>query len=262
MTFSYNKSPLAAYFNGIADILDNEFKISGVHTHKGVVGANREIFTTKFLNNHLPRRLFAMCGGQVLGIEQPISQQIDIVIVHDCGIRFEHNGVPLTIAESVAAAVSVKSNLDKTQLLDALSNILSIPFYSQRVIEFPFFDDSQVFYEFLSYYPKRYIFAFDGLHLDTMMRHLNSYFDDLKIDYPVVVLIVVNLRYYIACYKFGGKTILRPGTAITNETQSIRGWPLLWTVADLSKIVPWLAHMQLNYQPYLFEHFPGADFTQ
>lgn len=102
-----------AYLNSVADLLAAEAEAASHSGHRTTVGHNREHFVSDFLNRHLPSRLQAQLGGTVVSHSGLESSQIDVLVTNDLGLRFEANNTPFVMTEAVAAAISVKSNLNK-----------------------------------------------------------------------------------------------------------------------------------------------------
>lgn len=80
---------IRSYFNNISKKLAIESDISGSGKHRGDVGTNREVIFQSFLNRHIPNRLKAHLGGEIIGLSDKVSGQLDIIIASDIGPRFE-----------------------------------------------------------------------------------------------------------------------------------------------------------------------------
>jgi len=114
------------YFNLLAQQISIEAEIAGVSSHKTDIGLNRERLVEGFLRKHLPKRLTPSIGGQVIGYDSSESKQIDILVSSDISVRFEQNERTFITAENLAAAITVKSHLDKAALEDCLFNLGSV----------------------------------------------------------------------------------------------------------------------------------------
>lgn len=93
----------------------------------GEKGLAREDVVRGFLRNYLPGR-FRVESGFVVDAAARVSRQIDAVIYdYLAAPRFEvTDGTRIFPVEAVAGVVSVKSFLDKRQLLDAMHNVRSV----------------------------------------------------------------------------------------------------------------------------------------
>lgn len=81
------------YFNNISKKLAIESDLAGGGIHRGDIGTNREVIFINFLNRHIPNRLKAQLGGEILALDGMHSGQLDIIISNDIGGRFEEKGV-------------------------------------------------------------------------------------------------------------------------------------------------------------------------
>jgi len=125
-------SPLTAanLFKAACKGLNADFtKIRETMPHYGIAGTETENVLNKFLNDHLPRR-FAATAGIAIDVEDNISQQIDTLIydaenspVYRAGENLEAQILP---SDSIAAAIEIKSNLNKEELKDAAEKIALI----------------------------------------------------------------------------------------------------------------------------------------
>jgi len=120
-------SRIKSYFNHLSEKIAIDAQIAGMSSHNSDIGSNREKIVELFLHKHLPKRLTPSIGGQVIGLDGSESKQIDILVSSDLSIRFDQNEKTFVTVESIAAAISVKSTLDKPALEDCLLNLASIP---------------------------------------------------------------------------------------------------------------------------------------
>ncbi len=93
----------------------------------GEKGLGREDVVREFLRHYLPGR-FHVESGFAVDAAGRVSRQIDAIIYdHLAAPRFQiTEGTRILPVEAVAGVVSVKSFLDKRQLLDAMENIRSV----------------------------------------------------------------------------------------------------------------------------------------
>lgn len=123
-------------FKAASDKLMAEFVQSGEIHHQGGKGTLREDAFSDFLSKQLPSR-YAVGRGEVINSENFTSGQIDLII-HDpfyCPKIVSSPSHSVFPIESVYGAISIKSNLNSTQLQEAYQNIES---FHKIVIRKPF----------------------------------------------------------------------------------------------------------------------------
>lgn len=140
----------------------------------GEKGLAREDVVRGFLHDYLPGR-FHVESGFAVDAAGRVSRQIDAIIYdHLAAPRFQiTEGTRILPVEAVAGVVSVKSFLDKRQLLDAMENVRSVTELDRTAggrnfvlfggvmshFEYDFADIEPVFGS---------VFAFDGDPLDKL----------------------------------------------------------------------------------------------
>ena len=168
---------LHKYFEDIGSILRGESKASSIFPNTSDVGVSREKAYAEVLRAHLPSNCNVKLGGFVFGVSGDESRQIDIIISNDKSIQFnflnrDDSGKSFSCIDGCIGVVSVKSTLDKQQLLDSLENLASLPKKT------PIGDRSLINREILNYsdWPYKTIFASDGLSPKTILEHLNNFY--------------------------------------------------------------------------------------
>lgn len=107
--------------------------ISERMSHAGERGRNNELVLREFLEDNLAQRYF-VSTGKVVSVGGGESNQMDL-IVHDrldTPALVEAKAWSLVPIESVFAAISVKTSLDKGELRDAIASIQSVRRLPQR----------------------------------------------------------------------------------------------------------------------------------
>lgn len=116
------------YYAGITTRMLSEIEtISDQMSHAGEKGRNNELVLAKFLKLHLPQR-YTVSTGKVVAVGGAESGQID-VIIHDrlhTPALLDAQAWNLVPVEAAHAVVSVKTNLSKPELRDALNSIQSV----------------------------------------------------------------------------------------------------------------------------------------
>lgn len=195
---------LSNYFNELANLIESSSKMAGGVNHPTSIGDNREIIVQNFLEKHLPNRFDIKIGGTIFNNEGRESGQIDVIVSNELGLNFKEHGKMFHCIESVAAAISVKSDLTKEKLFDCLEEFSNIPQPSLEVIKD--YDGGNESGMFIEKYPALIIFAFTGLSADTIRNHMyNFYAEKLNSNIRenrVPHMVVVNKEYVIVAKKY------------------------------------------------------------
>ncbi len=119
---------LEKYFIALGEALRGNAKAASVLLNTSDVGFIREKLLKAFLENHLPSSCNVILGGFLFNMEGKESKQLDIIVTTDISSQFKHFGEKcFACVDGTLAVISVKSNLTKKELSDALLNIASIP---------------------------------------------------------------------------------------------------------------------------------------
>jgi len=244
------------YFNGVADKIASSSIISSTADHRPDIGANRENIVRDFLIHHLPRRLSASLGGQVISHYGRESRQVDVIVSNDLGVRFDENEKTFFTTESVAGAITVKSSLNKATSIDSLTNLSTIPEPSTEVLGFKIFRPGSV-EAFLERHPSLYVFAYDGIGGEMCLTHIRDFYNN-RPDIPwrrYPKGIIVNRKYMIRFFRNEIRTstgLLVPKDSFFLMTleESMRGYPFVQLLNDLSSYTDWLNHMSFDIHHY------------
>ncbi len=244
------------YFNGVADKIASASLIASTAQHRPDIGSNREDIVRDFLLRHLPRRLYASLGGQVISHNGSESGQIDVIVSNDLGVRFDENEKTFVTTESVAGAITVKTTLNQASLIDALTNLSSIPEPSMEAFGFKILKTGSS-EAFLERHPSLYVFAYEGISGETCLAHVNAFYSN----HPNIPYrrypkgIVVNRKYMIRFFR--SETRASTGCVIPKDTfylmpleEDLRGFPFVQLLNDLSSYADWLNHMDVSIHPY------------
>jgi hypothetical protein len=170
---------LRAYYQDVAKVLRGEASASKIFPNASDIGTTREQVYAEFLKQHAPAKCNVFFGGFLFDDDGNESKQVDIIVTTDTSPRFDfHNregtGKAFSPVEGTLGVISVKSTLDKKQLVDALGNLASIPATKSlegRVL--PLFrirnyDD----------WPLKVIYASSGLAPDTLIAHIDEFYSE------------------------------------------------------------------------------------
>ncbi len=117
---------LRALFAETGIQLLSEFRKAAQAGHMGGRGTLREDAFERFLNDHLPGR-YSVGRGEIVSALNEKSGQIDVIIYDPsrCPVLLRSPSHGLFPIESVFGVVSIKSDLNSTQLAEAYANIRS-----------------------------------------------------------------------------------------------------------------------------------------
>lgn len=165
------------YFSKVAQALQAEAKIASIYPNSSDIGLHRELTFANFLRRHSPSKTNVFLGGYLFGEDGSESKQLDVIISSDTTPRFDYlkkdeNGKTFVPVDGCIGVASIKSKLDKKELLDSLKNIASIPdkleLKNNILPQFQLdnYDD----------WPYKIIYASDGLQLKTIIKHLDDFY--------------------------------------------------------------------------------------
>jgi hypothetical protein len=163
------------HFRHIARTISAKAQMAAGTGHASTTGQLREIIVQEFLKPPLPGHLKILSGVIVDSTGARSSQQ-DCIIV-DTRMPLIDLGSPNTavvVAESVIATVEVKSYLDKSQLLSALSASARTKSL-KRVGELAYSKGPALIILPIPLPIITYVFAFDGDNLNTLIDHVSDY---------------------------------------------------------------------------------------
>lgn len=228
------------YFNGVTDKIASASIIASTAHHRPDIGANREDIIRDFLSRHLPRRLTATLGGQIISHDGYESGQVDVMVSNDLGVRFDENEKTFVTAESIAGAITVKSSLNQATLTDALTNLSTIPEPSAEAFGFKILKPGSA-EAFLEHHASLYVFAYDGISGEKCLAYLNEFYSS----HPEIPFrrypkgIIVNRKYMIRFFR--NETLTTTRHLIPKDTffpmqleESLRGYPFIQLLNDLS----------------------------
>ena len=147
-------------------------KISNPHYAER--GAEAEIVLADFLNIHLPKR-FAAGSGIVIDHLNNISSQTDVIIYDALNSPIYRKGQRVLIlpSDNVAAAIEVKSSLNKEELIDAAQKISSVKKLAKTPITSA--DQPVTFSSLITTKTLGVVFAYDSkTSLETLAENLRE----------------------------------------------------------------------------------------
>lgn len=245
---------LKIYFNSIADVIDAQAKSAVIFSGRGDIGKCREIINQHFLQKHVPPRFAVHLGGDIYGLPDKCSGQIDIIINHDMCATFKEHSLIRCPVESVIAAVSVKSKLDKLQIYDGLKNLASIPQINQNILTTGKLTKPVNLY--VQTWPSLYLFAFDSISKEACIEHVNSFYQENN-HIPFnrrPRAIITNKKFIIAQMNYEDETppgtIFSPQYSLNVLNSDSQGSALFWMLREIVKGITWLDGMYLDFGEY------------
>jgi len=249
---------IAEYLNNLADKMAATSALGGTSPHSPDVGLNREELLRDVLNRHLPRRMEALLGGVTVALNGMRSKQIDIIVRADNAPRFEEQSRSFIPVESLVAAISVKSKLDKAGLTDALENLGSIPQLDASAFQFRQLRGLAQ-NSFLQRHPTTHIYGFAGYStVEGCVEAIHEFFRTHP-DFPqnrIPREIVVHGKYLITYSPFSGVTT--NGASIPEKTfwpstlgVGHRGLPLARVVNHMYSYLSWMPYLEIEFHSYI-----------
>ena len=172
------------YFKPIGLVLKGKADVASIFPNRPDIGSSREKVYCEFLKQHLPSQCNINYGGFLFNYDGLESKQIDLFVTTDSIPQFnfhniESEGKTFAPVEGTAAAITIKTKLDKNQLIEALDNLRSIPISKKERIKLPpYFKLPEDIDDYLLY---KIIFAFDSIGSDSIKEILDDYFETNKV---------------------------------------------------------------------------------
>ncbi len=238
---------LRSYYLRVAEVLRGEADAASVFANTTDIGISRELAYAEFLKQHAPSKCNVFLGGFLFDEDGAESKQLDIIITTDTAPRFNfHNkdgsGKSFSPVEGTLGVVSVKSTMNRNELIDALEGIASIP--PTRTLD----GRVNILLKIKNYddWPVKIVYASKGIAPETLLAHLNDY-------YAANPAIPLNRRpnfIHIA----GNCLIVRAKEGMTlhdrgsgaAESLAVGTYHLVTTDSDLQAIVWTLNELQQN----------------
>lgn len=251
-------SILRTYLEECHNSLLADFKrTTAAGNHGGDLGENREQLIVDFINKNQPRRLNAIRGGQVIGLNSEPSKQIDVLVTHDSTIEFRADHKSYRVAEAILAGIAIKSNLTRESLKDDFKNLASIPKPSHAVLKLSHSDAAGLFNIYSRSFPHRMIIGWNGATAETLLSALNeAAAENLDIHVSNYPDVVANLGQGFSLQLQGKKEFLQ-GKIQRNQvrwemvsSEDGKAWPLAWLLNQLSAGSGWAATFTVDLEPY------------
>lgn len=162
-----NEPILLDYFRQKSKTLLSHFELSKQQNASTNLGANRENLVKDFLKVVLPPRLKNIYDGEIIDKGGKKTGQLDLLITRDDAPCIDYGGSNSYLAEGVFAVIEIKSNLDKTKLIEAKTTL-------EKVANLSINPSSIMIGGHHIGRPLRIVFAYSGSELDTLFRNLSE----------------------------------------------------------------------------------------
>ena len=211
---------LKDYYEKVGQVLRGEAEASSIFANTSDIGISRELIYAEFLKQHAPSKCNVYLGGFLFGENGDESKQLDIIISTDTAPRFNfHNpdgkGKSFGPVDGCIGVASIKSTLDKDQLIDSLHCIASIPNTK------PLGNKVNPMIKINDYenWPYKIIYASNGLTETTILGHLNKFY----IDNPSIPVSkrpdIIHVAGKYAIFK------VKEGMSVVDTKSGIRDFP-------------------------------------
>jgi len=250
---------LRDYYSKVGEVLRGEADAASIFPNTSDIGLSRELIYAEFLKQHAPSKCNVFLGGFLFGEDGEESKQLDVIISTDTAPKYDfHNpsgkGKSFGPVEGCLGVASLKSTLDKAQLIDSLKGIASIPATkslekrANPMINIEDYDD----------WPYKIIYASNGLTNATILGHINDFYNqnpNIPINRRPDIIHVAG-KYVIFRIKkgmsvtntiVGGVEKVEIGkfhSFITNSDLQA----MIWTIDELQKKASESSHIMFTYR--------------
>ncbi len=217
---------LNQYFETIGQVLRGEASSASIFPNSSDIGLQRELVYVEFLKQHAPSKCNVFLGGFLFGEDGNESKQLDVIISTDTSPRFDFNnsngkGKSFASVKGCLGVASIKSFLDKAQLIDSLDNLASVPQLKALGSEGNTVAPTVKVRNYENW-PYKIIYSSNGLEATTLLNHLNNYYAQ-HTDIPTSRkpdLIHVAGKYIIVKLKPGTEIFNPDGSRQENKSES------------------------------------------
>lgn len=246
---------LCDYFVNVAEVLRDQAKPSSIFPNASDKGWSRERVYAEFLKRHVPACCTVSFGGFVFDDKGNESKQIDVIVTFDIVPQFnfenpDGTGKSFWPIEGTLAVASLKSNLDKKEIYDALENIASIPPVKPLegrlifgVVANPVMHEE---------WPLKIVYAPNGCSVETAKHHVEEFYQGnpgIPLGRRPNVIHVAG-QYYLS--RITDRITLHPGP--TPSVGSFHGLTSLPDFQALLYVVDELQSMASNAHRILYDY--------
>ena len=215
----------------------------------------REGIYAELLRNHLPNKCNVFLGGFVFDEHGNESKQLDIIVNTDTTPKFRPTpgfSKSFSPIEGTLGIISIKSKLDKKELIDSLEGIASIP--SMSTLE----GRTSFAIQIKNYenWPLKVIYASDSIDPNTILDHIRDYYNsnpNIPINRRPDIIHVAG-KYFINKWQDGmkflnvtdiEKTPEKGQFILSTKNPDLQG--ILWTLKTLQEYSVAASHIFFSY---------------
>jgi hypothetical protein len=160
------KPILFPYFKDTAEVLLAHYTRSAGQNASNNLGKNREYFCNNFLATVLPPKLIIK-SGEIWDSKNLKTGQLDTIITRDDAPSLEFGSDNAYLAEGVFAVIEVKSNLDRSKIIEAGNSLINVQRLHINV-------GSSISIGQPLDRPLRIAFGYEGATWETIVSEINS----------------------------------------------------------------------------------------
>lgn len=207
---------LLNHFQAESDKISNILSETAIHDNRSDLGDIRENLLMDVLKRYIPSKFNIEKGGFLFDIEGNKSKQLDILITTEHTLKFLHtveeNSKTFNCIEGCVAVISMKTNLNKSDLNDSILNLDSIP-KIKKFAKHPIYTNID---ELVKELPLKIIFALRGSDYKTTWKNLHEILEENNITAEQSPdFIVINNEFTIAKRRKAYSAITQKGLNTT-----------------------------------------------
>jgi hypothetical protein len=249
---------LAKYYESVADEIKSKSAKASVFANTTDIGLTRESAYLDFLKLHLPKKCDIFFGGFLFGRDGSESAQIDVIITTDACPRFDivgNGNVKKSFApvDGCLGIASIKSNLDKKNLQEALEGFASLP------DKLPLDGKINPNFRIPDYedWPTKILYSSQGLDANTILNHINEFYE-IRSEIPIgkrPSYVHVGGKFLITRFK-NGMTYSTPDVTLSSQENAGKFFltenksdmqAISWVLHDLQSRAVAATHMTHEY---------------
>jgi len=152
--------------------------LTGILPNPSDKGLSRELAYVEILRQLLPASCQVVLGGYVFGQDGTESRQMDVLVFSDLALQYgitagSSTSKSFTCVDGTVGVVSIKTYLDGQEIGDALDCISSLPQKLALDGRIPKSVELGGYEE----WPYKVIFAYGGLKADTVLKHIETFYE-------------------------------------------------------------------------------------
>lgn len=166
---------LFKYYKELSSKMIHDASSASIFANKSDIGVNRENVYLDFLEKHLPSSCCIKLGGFLFDLAGKESCQLDVLVFNNNTPMYDLHGKSFGPIDGCISAISIKSNLDKAQLIDSLEGFKKLPDTSPIKFNSLYINGPSL--ENISL-PLKIIYAKNGISGEKIFEHLRNYYLD------------------------------------------------------------------------------------